>query len=150
MRQTFSSNIAGSNARNVEYKIRKSVQSSRFFKEAKGSDRAQESAEDSLDRDPDRHHPPSLFTYDCKNHRFGCDFTSPKRGILQDHETVCELTSVQTERPFACPKRPKAFDTKLNLVRHERDTHDAFIARTCPNPRPSCDKDKMTPMDRQR
>ena len=45
MRQINSSNVAGQNASEVEFKVRKSNQSSRIVKEAKRTNRAQGSAE---------------------------------------------------------------------------------------------------------
>ena len=62
-----------------------------------------------------------LFMIQCKNHVFGCSFTSASMAGLTVHETKCQLTSFDALKPaksFTCPKCSKGHTTEEGMDRH--------------------------------
>ena len=85
---------------------------------------------------------PTLFMIQCKNHVFGCSYTSANMTGLTRHEINCQLTSFDTLKPaksFTCPKCSKGYTTKEGMDRHFKRAHEPWVPKTCKQPRETCD-----------
>ena len=85
---------------------------------------------------------PTLFMAQCKNHVFGCSFTTANMNTLTAHETICQLTSFDTLKPaksFTCPKCSKLYVSEVEMNAHLKRVHEPWVPKACGQPRVTCD-----------
>ena len=85
---------------------------------------------------------PTLFMAQCKNHVFGCMFTTANMVTLTAHENRCQLTSFDALKPaklFTCPTCSKLYVSEVGMNAHLKRVHETWVPKTCGQPRKTCD-----------
>ena len=84
---------------------------------------------------------PTLFMAQCNNHVLGCSFTTANMAALTAHQTLCQVTSLDTKpaKSFTCPKCSKGFTQERGMDRHVKRFHEPWVPKTCGQPKQTCD-----------